>query len=163
TTSMITPPLSISARPVFTLSVPTSAIAPSLAAEEGRHLVSEAVSRLDEDEVAGAGEDRRRGTGYPGSDLARAHGARDEVELAGEAGERAGEDEPPDPLRVCRGVLDRDRPAVGVAEEVDAFEPEVSAQLLDVGCVVLDRVGAVVGGTVRAARPPRVDQHERAA
>src|SRR5437870_2078992 len=52
TTSMITPPLSISARPLFTRIVPTSAIEVILVREESRHLVAEAVTRLDEDEVA---------------------------------------------------------------------------------------------------------------
>src|SRR5262249_28519205 len=83
TTSMITPPLSISARPLFTRMVPMSAIAEILVREESRHFVAEAVTRLDEDDVAAGGKQH----GLPVRDrveVRRTDGPGDEVVLAGD-------------------------------------------------------------------------------
>src|SRR5581483_6612691 len=101
-TSMITPPLSISARPVLTRSVATSAITLDCTAraaarprpipgtwlaalgEEAGDGVRERPRLLDEDEVPAVGEQHELGTVDTRSDLARVHGAADEVVLAGD-------------------------------------------------------------------------------
>src|SRR5438477_4928375 len=83
TTSMITPPFSISASPLLTRIVPTSAIASSLAREKDRHLVAEAVTRLDEDEVAAVRDQHRPPVGDR-REVGGADRAGDEVVLAGD-------------------------------------------------------------------------------
>src|SRR5439155_13516759 len=89
-TSMITPPLSISARPPFTRPVPTSAIRVILVREEGRHLVAEAVTRLDEDEVAAVRQHHRALVGNRG-EVGGADRPGDEVVLARDRQRRGGD------------------------------------------------------------------------
>src|SRR4051794_11838474 len=82
TTSMITPPLSISARPLLMRIVPTSVTDPTLAREKGLDGIPKRHRLFEERDVRGAVEeddlgmrDRRRGVGRRG-------GAADEVVAA---------------------------------------------------------------------------------
>ncbi len=59
------------------------------------------------------------------------------------------------------GVGDRDDAAVGVAEQIEALDAEVGAQLLEIGDVVGRLVGARVDGPVGALGAARVQLHER--
>ena len=61
------------------------------------------------------------------------------VVLLREAGERAREDELLDAIRMGRGIRGRDDAPVRVAEQQHPLEPEVLAQLVEVGDVVLGR------------------------
>src|SRR5262245_25996444 len=82
TTSMITPPLSISASPLLTRMVPMSAIDSILLREVLRHLGAEAVPCLHEDEVPAFRKDDRRDV--PNRvEVCRAEGAGDEVVRTG--------------------------------------------------------------------------------
>src|SRR5207244_6186013 len=90
TTSMITPPFSISARPLLTRMVPTSAIVKSLAGEKRGHLVAKAVTRLHEDEVA-TGRQEHRPLVRDRGEVGRAGRPGDEVVLARDH-ERSGRD-----------------------------------------------------------------------
>src|SRR6478672_3054119 len=63
TTSMITPPLSISARPLLTRIVPISCMGPTLAGEEGLDGRSERVGLLQEREMACVLEQHDLGAG----------------------------------------------------------------------------------------------------
>ena len=56
--------------------------------------------------------------------------------LGREAGERAGQDEPLDPVRMGGRVRGGDHAAVRVAEEEHPLQPEVHSQLVEVGDVV---------------------------
>src|SRR5262245_5323952 len=83
TTSMITPPLSISASPLLTRMVPMSAIGSILLREVLRHLCAEPVPCFDEDEVPAVRKDDCRHV--PNRvEVCRAEGAGDEVVRAGD-------------------------------------------------------------------------------
>src|SRR5919199_5745045 len=84
TTSMITPPLSISARPLLTLIVPTSCIGSMLAGEEALDGTDEGPGLLEECEVAGVVEDHDLRAGNPRSDRYGRGGAADRVGGAGD-------------------------------------------------------------------------------
>src|SRR5829696_1390139 len=132
-TSMITPPLSISASPVLTRIVPVSCIAVSLAREERLDGAPELVRLLQEEHVTGVVEHDQLGAGEPVGRvgeprLGRARGLRAldlRRELVGHGGACRREHELPHPRRVRRGVRDRDDPAVGEAEQVDPLEREM--------------------------------------
>jgi hypothetical protein len=56
-----------------------------------------------------------------------------------------------------------DDTAVGVAEQRDPLEPEVGAQLFEIGDVVIGRVRTRIGRTVRPLGAARIEQDEREA
>ena len=74
------------------------------------------------------------------------------------AGERPAEHEPPHARRIGRRVDHRHDAAGGVPEQVDRIEPEVGAELLEVGGVILEavrlrRIGAVDSAGVEQDQP----------
>src|SRR5215218_4060207 len=83
-TSMITPPLSISASPVLTRIVPVSCIAVSLAREERLDGAPELVRLLQEEHVTGVVEHDQLGAGDAVGDRARGDRPADEVVGAGD-------------------------------------------------------------------------------
>src|SRR4029453_14211532 len=91
TTSMITPPLSISARPALTRIVPISCIGDTLPSEERLDGLAERVGLFDEGHVPGTLEDHGLGAADAGGDRARGRRAADEVVGAGDD-ERLGVD-----------------------------------------------------------------------
>src|SRR5215212_5869654 len=83
-TSMITPPLSISASPVLTRIVPVSCMAVSLAREERLDCVPERFGLLEEEHVARVLEDDDLGAGHAVGDRARGDRPADEIVGAGD-------------------------------------------------------------------------------